>query len=170
MLITMLVCSALFVASCNEGMQTRSHGGVSKVVVRATARDAAILAGWKAAHEALDAAARTMDWSSPALAATHVQPQRGIVVRNLWLEHWAHYISIGHDSIVWSEVRSESAHTAKVVACVNEDEITVYAATRKPVPGVLGESGYGGFDATMIQTPTGWKLEDQLFSTSCPPR
>jgi hypothetical protein len=168
--VVLLVSSALVVASCNAGVQARSQRGIPKVAGHASARDSAILAGWKASLEAFDAAARTMDWSSPAVAATHVQPQRGIAVRNLWLEHWAHYISIGNDSIVWTEVHPESAHTAKVIACVNGNEITVYEATRKPVPGVLGESGHGGYNATMVQTPTGWKLERQLFSTSCPSR
>jgi hypothetical protein len=164
-----LIATAV-VASCGNQVHTKPKGEGPMNVGGADIRNSAVLVGWQASLDAFDEAARTMNWRSPALAATHVEPQLGIAVRNLWLQHWAHYIAVGHDSVLWTEVVNTSDKRATVIACIDENEIAVFSSTHRPVPGIAGERERTEATATMTNTSTGWKLERQLWKTPCPAR
>jgi hypothetical protein len=133
-------------------------------------RDGAITTGWRAAFDALDTAARNMDWENPALAATFAPPELGIATHNLWLEYGAGYIAVGQDSVLRVNVVRSSTEKATVVACIDGNEIVVYSSTHEPVPGELGEAGLEGFTSDMINTPSGWKIDhSDMLQGSCPP-
>ncbi|MHB1502687.1 MAG: hypothetical protein ACYCTL_01315 [Acidimicrobiales bacterium] len=121
----------------------------------------AILSAWRAALSAIDTAARTADWRSAAIRATHVMPQLGIVEHNLLAMHLDGEVATGHDRLLWARVVSIDGTTAEVVGCVSGDEIGVFAATGRPVPGIAGEAGKAGITSTMLLTSSGWKLERQ---------
>ena len=166
-----LMATTVAVASCGSDGQTYAKGVMPKTFLRMTnSRDSAIIAGWRAAFDAFDVASRTEDWTSPALAATNVQPQLGIDTGNLRLENEAGYISVGHDTILRVNVVKSRGQVATVVACTNEHEIAVFGSTHEPVPGELGEPGLTGFTSVMVQTPSGWKIEQsESTENTCPP-
>jgi hypothetical protein len=131
--------------------------------------DGAVIAGWKAALNAYDTAARSSDPNSPALVATHVEPELSIAEKSLALERYNNAIATGSDRVLRARVVSLSDKSATVAACVNGGEIFVDASTRQPVPGVLGQAGIEGSNATMLLTPGGWKLERQTVREGrCP--
>ncbi len=167
MLCAVLIASAGVVASCGTTVRANPKGDMSKNVSSIDTRDNAIRSGWRAALMAFDSAALTMNWKSPAVAATHVEPQLGVAIRNLWLEHWAHYIAIGRETVLWTEVVNVSGNNATVDACVDADEIAVYSSTHAPVPGPLGERERAEAIANMIETSSGWKLEHQEWTSPC---
>ena len=126
--------------------------------------DVAVIAAWKASLYAYDSAARTSNPNSPGLAATHVEPELTSAEKNLALERSDKAIATGNDHVLRVRVVSLSGKTASVAACVNGREIFVNEATRQPVPGVLGQAGIEGSNATMLLTPEGWKLERQTVT------
>jgi hypothetical protein len=177
-------------ASCGSNVQTKAEGVMPKALRTINARDSeprdsktgdsnsrdsnsrdrAIIAGWRAAFDAFDVAQRTEDWTSPALAATVVQPQLGIDTENLKLENEAGYIAVGHDTIFRVNVVQSRGQVATVVACTEGKEIAVFASTHQPVPGWLGETGLTGFTSVMVDTPSGWKIEQsETTQDTCPP-
>jgi hypothetical protein len=168
---SLALAPAILLSACGSSGQVDGIRAAAKVVVPTTtavsARDAAIIAGWRAAYAATTASSRTMDWQSPALPATHAQPELGIVVRNIWLEHSAGYIGVGHDTFEWTKVVSSTATRATVDVCVNGHDIAEYASTHKPAPGFLGEVAVVEFVGTMIKTSSGWKLSDQKILDKC---
>jgi hypothetical protein len=165
-----LMATTVAVASCGSAVQTNAKGVMPKTHRTIDTRDSAIVAGWRAAYEAFDVAERTMDWESPALAATNVPPQLGIDTENLKIEYEAGYVSVGHDSILTVDVVKRAAQVATVVACTNENEISVFASTLEPVPGELGETGLTGFTSIMVDTASGWKIEqNETTEGTCPP-
>jgi hypothetical protein len=175
-----LMATTVAVASCASNVQTNAKGVMPKALRTINARDSnsrdsnsrdsAIIAGWRAAFDAFDVAQRTEDWTSPALAATNVQPQLGIDTENLRLENEAGYIAVGHDTIYRVNVVKSRGRVATVVACTEGKEIAVFAATHQPVPGWLGETGLTGFTSVMVDTPSGWKIEqNETTEDTCPP-
>jgi hypothetical protein len=169
------MATTVAVASCGSNVQTNAEGVMPKALRTNNSRDGnsrvgAIIAGWRAAFEAFDVAERTMDWTSPALAATVVQPQLGIDTENLRLEYEAGYISVGHDTILRVNVVKSRGQVATIVACTEGKEISVFGSTHEPVPGELGETGLTGFTSVMVETPSGWKIEQsETTEYSCPP-
>jgi hypothetical protein len=180
-----LMATALAVASCASNGQTNAGGVMAKALRTINARDSnsrarnsddgnsaarAIIAGWRAAFDAFDVAQRTEDWTSPALAATVVQPQLGIDTENLKLENEAGYMAVGHDTIFRVNVVKRRGQVATIVACTEGNEIAVFASTHQPVPGWLGETGLTGFTSIMVETPSGWKIEQsETTENTCPP-
>jgi hypothetical protein len=165
-----LTATTVVAASCGGNQQTNAEGVMPKAVPTITSRNGAIIAGWRAAFEAFDVAERTMDWTSPALAATVVQPQLGIDTENLRLENEAGYRSVGHDTVLRVNVVKSRGGVATVVACTEGKEIVVFASTHQPVPGELGEVGLEGFTSIMVDTPSGWKVEqNEMTENTCPP-
>ena len=162
-----LVAFAGVVASCGHGTEAETGGHVSKKITVVERRDNAILAGWRAALDAFDAAQRTMNWESPAVAATHVQPELGTAVRNMYLFHSVGYVAVGQNKIEWAKVLRSSEKKATVSACIFAGEVDVYSSTHEPVAGVLGQSGYTEATATMVNAPSGWKLEYQTWADPC---
>jgi hypothetical protein len=126
--------------------------------------DAAIIAGWKAALNAFDMAARTSDPNSPGLLATHAEPELGIVQRNLALAHAHGEVAIGLDRVMNVKVLSINEKIARLKACVDDGEVFIDRATNKAVPGPLGQTALERSYATMVLTRTGWKLEQQSVS------
>jgi len=126
-----------------------------------SATDAAVIAGWKAALNAVDSAARTANAKSPALEATHVQPQLGVVETNLEKEHAADEVATGADRVLSVNVTRLEGTQASIVACVNGDEIVIDAGTHQPAPGLLGQTGFEEIVATMLKTVGTWKVERQ---------
>jgi hypothetical protein len=164
------MATTVAMASCGGNAQTKAKGVMPKALRTISSRDSAIIAGWRAAFEAFDVAARTEDWTSPALAATVVQPQLGIETGNLRLEYEAGYISVGHDTVLRVNVAKSRGLVATVVACTEGKEIVVFASTHQPVPGELGEVGLEGFTSIMVDTPSGWKVEqNEMTENTCPP-
>ena len=165
---------AVLLMACGSSGQVDGVRAAAKVVVPTTtavsARDAAVIAGWRAAYAALTTASRTMDWQSPALPATHAQPELGIAVRNLWLEHSVGYIGVGHDTFEWTKVVSATATQATVDVCINGHDIVEFGSTHKPVPGILGEVAVVEAVGTMVKTSSGWKLSEQKILDKCQPR
>jgi hypothetical protein len=164
---TVLVAVAGVIAACGNDTVAKSGGHVSKKISAVERRDSAVLAGWRASLDAFDTAQRTMNWESPAVAATHVQPELGTAVRNMYLFHTVGYVAIGQNKIEWAKVLTSSEKKATVSACIFAGEVDVYGSTHEPVAGVLGQSGYTEATATMVNTPSGWKLEYQSWIDPC---
>lgn len=164
------MATTVAVTSCGSNVHTNAKEVVPKVLRTINSADSAITAGWRAAFEAFDVASRTENWTSPALAATVVQPQLGIDTHNLMLENEAGYIAVGHDTVLRVNVVKRSGQVATVVACTDEHEIVVSGSTHEPVPGVLGAPGLAGFTSIMVETPSGWKIEQsETTEDTCPP-
>lgn len=142
-----------FLCSCGS---TGASPAASKA-----ATDASVIAGWKAALNAVDTAARTGDAMSVNVAKTHVEPEFSIVKSNLESERAADAVAIGHDRILSVEVEKLSGMHATVIACVNGGEIIVNALTHDPVAGVLGQAGFESFMSILLKTRGGWKVERQ---------
>jgi hypothetical protein len=122
-----------------------------------------ILSAWWAAEEAFDTAALTDDSDQPSLAATTVSPQLDLT--RLLLEQMAAAgeqaqgsIDNGHPRVV-----AIDGDVATVRSCVDDTEIAVFAATGRPVPGLLGEKDRELFTSTMQQGANGWKLSAQTL-------
>lgn len=159
---TALLCGCLAAAGVLGGCGSNGDGPNGSV-------DAAVIAGWKAALNAADTAARTSDPNSPGLAMTFVQPELGIAKKNLANARSGNAVAVGSDRVIRVRVMDVSGNEAKVAACVDGGEIFIDALTRKPVPGVLGEAGLEGSNATMVLRPSGWKIEQQAVNQGrCP--
>src|SRR5579872_3848765 len=102
---------------------------------------AAVLVAWRAALDAFDTAARSADWDSPALRATHVQPQLLAATDSLLAERMSGETSVGLTWVVRAAVERVHGPQAWVLACVDDGQIDVVAATGRPVPGPLGQAG-----------------------------
>jgi hypothetical protein len=125
------------------------------------ATDAAVIAGWKAAFRAVDSASLTANANSPALPATFVQPELGIVKHNLSAERAAHTVATGRDTVLWAHVIYHVGNQASIRACIRGQEIVVDANTRQPVSGSLGQRGIEGVAATLILEMSEWKVQRQ---------
>jgi hypothetical protein len=121
--------------------------------------------------DAYDDAAYTDDWQSPELGATQVDPALAGGQASLrWLAA-AGDVAVGTPKILGITVDVESATSAYVVGCLGGDEIDIKRSTGLPVPGDLGEDTIPDvFNAQMVKTSSGWKLESQsVEEAQCPP-
>ncbi|HXW35589.1 MAG TPA: hypothetical protein VEJ87_13505 [Acidimicrobiales bacterium] len=126
-------------------------------------------AGWRAALEADDWAARTSNPDDPMLAATHAEPQLGVIVASVAWYRANGWVGIGTDRILRISVSDVANGRANVTACIDGEEIEVNAVNGHPAPGIPGEAGPTTFRALMIQTPSGWKIEQQTATEeACP--
>jgi hypothetical protein len=126
--------------------------------------DAAVIAGWKAALKAFDAAERTANWKSSALNAAYVEPQLGIVRANLLAEGVSHEVARGQDRVVNVKVVVVTNRRASLVSCVYGNEIITDSSTGRPVSGILGQGGPEEFRSTMVLAGSVWKLEAQTVT------
>jgi hypothetical protein len=153
--LALLVSAGYLLAACDSGTNSSEFSNPN---------DAAVIAGWKAALNAADTAALTANAADPDLETTHTQPELGIVQMNLKAERAAGAVAIGHDRVLDVRVIRVVDKRASIAACVEGNEIVIFALTRKPVPGPLGETGLEGIDSTLVDSTTGWKVEHQSVS------
>jgi hypothetical protein len=127
------------------------------------------VSGWLAALEAFDAAAHTSDWRSSALTATHIDPQRSVVVSQLRSLSRAGIVAQGSEHLVNVRVLSVNGTSAEVLGCVIDDEVDVYSSTGRPVAGPAGKAGPDVIWSEMSETSTGWKVDSETTEEeSCP--
>lgn len=119
------------------------------------------LSAWLAAERAFETAARTADAQEPALAATTTEPLIATTVR--LLERMRAAGEVGRGLMQFGSHRSTmvSSRLALVHACGHDDELVVFVATGRPVPGLLGDFENERIVSLMALTATGWKLADQ---------
>jgi hypothetical protein len=117
-----------------------------------------IISAWWAAEEAFDTAALTADSDQPSLAATMVSPQ--LDLSRLFLKLMARAGELGQGTVDngAAKVVSVDGNVATVKSCVHDNEIAVFAATGRPVPGILGVKEDEYFTSTMELGANGWKL------------
>jgi hypothetical protein len=147
-------------------LRSSSPGGRARVLPDSrpsgtSARDEAVLTAWRAAIVAFDTAALTDDWQSPALAATRVPPELNVARSVIFQMAARGEVAVGTERIIAARVVYVLASRAEVVGCVGGNEIAVFRATGKPVPGVLGEVGQARLDSILVRTPSGWKVRNQ---------
>ncbi len=169
----MLACSVLL-GACGTDMVTSGraarHHGATGTATASLARSAAdappgqsalILSAWLAAERAFETAAQTSDPNEPALLATTTAPQIAWTVSLLARMSAAGEVGRGPMRFGSTVVDVVSSRLAMVHACGHDDELVVWAATGRPVPGVAGEFENEEIVAAMEWTSAGWKLADQ---------
>jgi hypothetical protein len=151
-------CSSLAGHQTNVGVSGSTRGAESP----ADQEKQAVAAGWRAALDAVDVASRTSDPSNPMLAATHSGTQLARVTANIQAEKLNGWVASGTDKIVSVRVVRLTGNQARVIACVQGDEVEVNSRTLKPVLGEPGEAGPVSFDAQMVRSSGGWKIAHQI--------
>lgn len=160
--IVVLALAAGSIAAC--GRPKPSVPATTTTTNVTAARDAAIIAGWKAAVEAIDTASRTNDWQSPAVAATHMNPQLGLVQASLQADARQNLVAVGTDAVLSVRIAQAVGDTATVIGCLDGNEIQVDSTTGQPAPGVGGQRGQELVTSTMQETVTGWKVSQETVS------
>ncbi|MCL4434087.1 MAG: hypothetical protein M1399_04860 [Actinobacteria bacterium] len=115
-----------------------------------------VLSAWHAWLVSSDAAFRTMDWNSPALAATEAPAQ--LAHDQAWMRraYEGGYISRGHNYVSYAMVTSIDGGQATVKGCIIGDQVPVSAATGKVMQG-FWSGGIDYFTSTMTQIAGNWK-------------
>jgi hypothetical protein len=128
---------------------------------RQSAVKAAVAVAWRAGLEAQDDAYRTSNDDDPTLAATMTNPLLGDVITHLFAWHEAGDVAVGVDRVVQVSVGPITKAQAMVTACVIGDEIEVDGQTGTPLPGEPGRKGPVTYHVVMVNTPQGWKAQEQ---------
>ena len=124
-----------------------------------------VVSGWLAAESAFADAARTSDPYAPELAATTIDPQLAWSRSLLERMGASGEIATGQSNYGTPRVVALHGNRATVRTCARDAEITVFAATGKPAPGIPGRVDFELFISTMEQTEGGWKLLTQKVGT-----
>jgi hypothetical protein len=164
-----LLALLLVAASCDRvGSNPRRHLGALPGPAPAAVdppsievETAIVVSSWLAAEHAFDTAALIADPSQPDLAATTVAPQLGATQTLLEEMRSSGEVATGVARYGTPTVRLVGSERAQVVSCLHDAEIVVSAATRKPVPGVLGEVDFELIRSTMELVDGEWKLRSQ---------
>jgi hypothetical protein len=117
---------------------------------------ASVLSAWHTWLVSSDAAFRTMDWNSPALAATEAPAQ--LAHDQAWMRraYEGGYISRGHNYVSYAMVTSIDGGQATVKGCIIGDQVPVSAATGKVMQG-FWSGGVDYFTSTMTKIAGNWK-------------
>jgi hypothetical protein len=121
-----------------------------------------VLAGYRAAWSAFEDGLADADPSTPALAATMVDPQLEGVKANLLADQREGLIGRGTTTL-HPKVTAVSATTATVVDCAYSATELLYKATGKPVPPVTPPEN-DGVTATLILSGGTWKVSEQTVT------
>lgn len=160
------VAASVLLVSCSSAP---SSGTSSRNPRSLNDTDAAVIAGWKAAFNAYDAAARTANWQSPRLAGTFLEPLLSDVQGTLRGMQAHAEVAVGTDQIAWVKVVSVSSSKASILACVQGDELVVERSNNRPVSGPLGEAGPESARAMLVKTLAGWEVSEQTVTEGpCP--
>ncbi len=156
--------------ACSTSPRSAAPAHHSVSVGDRSAETQEILAAWRAAHAAIDAASRRPGSITPALAATHTRAQLARVEANLKKMAAAGEVGVGPDgTVIWDRVLSRGSGWAIVEGCIAGSEVGVFAATGRPVPGPLGYKGPELVMARMAKTSSGWKLAaENIEEEKCP--
>jgi hypothetical protein len=117
--------------------------------------------GWIAATNAFANASYTDDWNSPALVATEAAPELSEQQATLRSLSRLGIVGRGSPKILSVQVTSMSASFAQVLGCIGGDQIDIYLATGRPVPGKATSSSPRGVSADLVLTPSGWKVQKE---------
>ena len=118
--------------------------------------------GWIAATNAFANASYTDDWNSPALEATEASSALSISQSTLRSLSDKGVVARGSPEILSVQVTSVSGSVAQVVGCVGGDQMEVYLAGGRPVPGNAGKAADPRLvSADLVQTANGWKVTKQ---------
>lgn len=163
------LCS-LAVTSCGSS-SARLAAATSKPTVvgptsTTTSADAQVISAWFAAEEAFHQAALTSDPNSPDLLATTVPPILNSVQANLGRLRAGGDVARGPVTYGNPRIVSRGTSRIEVVSCVNDRDIEIDATTGRPVPGLPGTASLEVVTSVMQQTPSGWKLAQQVVKAS----
>lgn len=154
------VVFALGSAACSTG--PHAHRASRSTATTLSGIDQAVIRGWKAAEDAFYSASYTSDSTSPALAATMVNPALRQAVTLLFAEHHDGYVGRGTYDLGHPQVLSLTGTQAVVSSCVYDGVIEVDTATGKSAPGVLGVAERAEVRSTLVQASAGlWKVSQR---------
>jgi hypothetical protein len=178
--VSLAACSVVLAACGNANEGTSTNGIVGHNATRFSQRHAVatttttaghligatrastqIVSAWLAAQRAFESAALTSDPNEPSLAATTVSPQlewtRSLLEQMRTTGQIARgIVQYGKPAVVEFE-----ANRAIVQSCEHDAEITVWATSGQPAPGLPGQVDFELFTSTMELTGSGWKLLTQ---------
>jgi hypothetical protein len=124
-----------------------------------------VVSAWVAAESAFADAARTANRNAPELAATTINPQLAWSRALLERMSASGEIATGQSHYGTPRVIALVGHQATVRTCAWDEEITIFAASGRPAPGIPGQVDFELFTSTMEQTAAGWKLLSQIVGT-----
>jgi hypothetical protein len=159
--------ASLLVAACG-GSSPSAHRVTSSARSATTAtptpnaEEAAIIAAYRAAVKAFQQSVAIPDPAYPALAATTVDPLLHTLRLNLVTDKLNGIVGRGPIQLLHPHVVSRSATQAVVLDCEFDQSVLVYKVNGNPVQGQPGGTSpqYEGVRATLVMTPSGWKLSD----------
>jgi len=167
-LVGFLVAAFTLGACSSSPTSAGSDGSANTSTTDPTAAvNAAVITAWKAAENAIyQAGSDPNGVTSPALAATLVDPELELVKKNLAAEETQGFIgrgtwTLGSPRVISLGPTESQPTTATVTSCIDDSAILVIQQSADPASGAAGTPNWEGETSTMVLTASGWKLSQQ---------